>query len=190
MQRKPSHLTNYLLGAIALALLVCCAISIPKSETTRAPSSTPNIQPTSRESSRATELALPAETLAPTETITPTATATIFATSTYFPTITGLPTIPVTRTSLPSSTHAPSTKTPIPTRASTWTPIPTRAATWTPIPTIRPSPTWTRVIVIAPTARPPARVCCKVCTSGKACGDSCIAKNKTCHQPPGCACDG
>jgi hypothetical protein len=32
--------------------------------------------------------------------------------------------------------------------------------------------------------------CCKTCTKGKACGDSCIAKNKDCHQPPGCACDG
>jgi hypothetical protein len=32
--------------------------------------------------------------------------------------------------------------------------------------------------------------CCKVCTKGKACGNSCIAKDKKCHQPPGCACDG
>jgi hypothetical protein len=32
--------------------------------------------------------------------------------------------------------------------------------------------------------------CCKVCHKGKACGDSCIAREKTCHQPPGCACDG
>ncbi len=32
--------------------------------------------------------------------------------------------------------------------------------------------------------------CCKTCTVGKACGDSCIDKNKTCHEPPGCACDG
>lgn len=32
--------------------------------------------------------------------------------------------------------------------------------------------------------------CCKTCTKGKACGDSCIAKNKDCHQPAGCACDG
>lgn len=34
------------------------------------------------------------------------------------------------------------------------------------------------------------RTCCKVCTTGKACGDSCIARNKTCHKGPGCACDG
>lgn len=32
--------------------------------------------------------------------------------------------------------------------------------------------------------------CCKVCRKGKACGDSCIAREKQCHQPPGCACDG
>lgn len=32
--------------------------------------------------------------------------------------------------------------------------------------------------------------CCKVCRKGKACGDSCIAAYKTCHQPKGCACDG
>jgi hypothetical protein len=35
-----------------------------------------------------------------------------------------------------------------------------------------------------------ATPCCKVCTKGKACGDSCIARDKTCHQPRGCACDG
>lgn len=32
--------------------------------------------------------------------------------------------------------------------------------------------------------------CCKVCTTGKACGDSCISRKYQCHQPPGCACDG
>lgn len=32
--------------------------------------------------------------------------------------------------------------------------------------------------------------CCKVCRKGKACGDTCIARNKVCHLPPGCACDG
>nr|WP_317893691.1 hypothetical protein [uncultured Sphingomonas sp.] len=35
-----------------------------------------------------------------------------------------------------------------------------------------------------------AAACCKVCSKGKACGNSCIARNKTCHQPRGCACDG
>ena len=46
-----------------------------------------------------------------------------------------------------------------------------------------------------PTYYPPSyntttTTCCKVCTKGKACGDSCINRNYTCHQPPGCACDG
>ena len=31
--------------------------------------------------------------------------------------------------------------------------------------------------------------CCKICTAGKACGDSCISRSYTCHQAPGCACD-
>jgi hypothetical protein len=32
--------------------------------------------------------------------------------------------------------------------------------------------------------------CCKVCKKGKACGDSCISRDKECHKGPGCACDG
>jgi hypothetical protein len=36
---------------------------------------------------------------------------------------------------------------------------------------------------------PVAGMCCSVCTSGKACGNSCISQSSTCHQPPGCACD-
>jgi hypothetical protein len=59
-----------------------------------------------------------------------------------------------------------------------------------PTPTV-PKPTVRAIITVAaiPTAAPTARVCCKVCTSGKACGDSCLSADKTCHQPPGCACD-
>ncbi len=30
--------------------------------------------------------------------------------------------------------------------------------------------------------------CCRVCTKGKPCGNSCISRKKECHQPPGCAC--
>lgn len=33
------------------------------------------------------------------------------------------------------------------------------------------------------------RECCKVCHKGKACGDSCISRDRECHKPPGCACD-
>jgi hypothetical protein len=32
--------------------------------------------------------------------------------------------------------------------------------------------------------------CCKICKAGKACGDSCIARDKQCHVGKGCACDG
>ena len=31
--------------------------------------------------------------------------------------------------------------------------------------------------------------CCKICRKGKACGNTCIARWKTCTKPPGCACD-
>jgi len=31
--------------------------------------------------------------------------------------------------------------------------------------------------------------CCKVCRKGRACGNSCIAKDKICRKPSGCACD-
>jgi len=36
----------------------------------------------------------------------------------------------------------------------------------------------------------PSQACCKVCRKGQACGNSCISRDKTCHQPPGCACQG
>jgi len=31
--------------------------------------------------------------------------------------------------------------------------------------------------------------CCRVCSAGKACGNSCIARDRQCHQPAGCACN-
>lgn len=33
------------------------------------------------------------------------------------------------------------------------------------------------------------RECCKICRVGKACGDSCISRDKTCHKGVGCACN-
>ena len=38
-------------------------------------------------------------------------------------------------------------------------------------------------------SQPAAAACCKICRKGKACGDSCIARWKTCRKGPGCACD-
>lgn len=32
--------------------------------------------------------------------------------------------------------------------------------------------------------------CCKICKAGKACGDTCISRDKECHKVGGCACDG
>lgn len=32
--------------------------------------------------------------------------------------------------------------------------------------------------------------CCRVCRTGKPCGDSCIARNRTCRTRGGCACAG
>ena len=37
---------------------------------------------------------------------------------------------------------------------------------------------------------PVQRSCCRVCSRGRACGNSCINRNYTCRQPPGCACNG
>lgn len=34
----------------------------------------------------------------------------------------------------------------------------------------------------------PERECCRHCTTGCPCGDSCISCAKTCHKGPGCAC--
>lgn len=41
---------------------------------------------------------------------------------------------------------------------------------------------------VAPAPAP--EECCKVCHKGKACGDTCIARDKICRAGPGCACDG
>ncbi len=43
-----------------------------------------------------------------------------------------------------------------------------------------------------PAPPPPAsapRACCRVCTTRKACGNSCINRQLTCRQGPGCACN-
>lgn len=34
------------------------------------------------------------------------------------------------------------------------------------------------------------QACCKICTRGKACGNTCISVDKVCHVGPGCACNG
>lgn len=45
----------------------------------------------------------------------------------------------------------------------------------------------------APTPTPgeciPPERCCKICRTGKACGDTCISQTSTCHVGRGCACN-
>jgi hypothetical protein len=35
----------------------------------------------------------------------------------------------------------------------------------------------------------PADQCCRICSTGKACGNSCIRRSYECHKGRGCACD-
>jgi hypothetical protein len=47
---------------------------------------------------------------------------------------------------------------------------------------------WQQILSQIPHPEPAS--CCRVCTRGYACGDSCISRDRRCHQPPGCACNG
>lgn len=51
------------------------------------------------------------------------------------------------------------------------------------------SSTWTPEILASAAACIPASKCCKVCSKGKACGNSCISRSYNCHKGRGCACD-
>jgi len=53
------------------------------------------------------------------------------------------------------------------------------------IPTPTTYPSW-----MTASPRPQSSGCCKICRKGKACGNSCISVNYTCHKGPGCACNG
>jgi hypothetical protein len=54
-----------------------------------------------------------------------------------------------------------------------------------------PSPAPKKEVAPAPAKEAaPIKTCCKTCSKGKACGDSCISRSYTCHKGPGCACDG
>lgn len=43
---------------------------------------------------------------------------------------------------------------------------------------------------VRPPPTPRRRSCCRICRTGKACGNSCISRSYTCRRPPGCACNG
>lgn len=60
--------------------------------------------------------------------------------------------------------------------------IPVPKAQVAPVPVVKP-------ILSPPSLVVPKSVCCKHCSAGKACGDSCISRDKTCHKASGCACD-
>ena len=90
--------------------------------------------------------------------------------------------MPPTNTRVVATTPTPEPHTPTPTQ----TPTPTPTLIPTPTSTNTPSP-----LVVPPTNPPPEpRTCCKICTVGKACGDTCISRSYTCHVGPGCACNG
>jgi hypothetical protein len=40
-----------------------------------------------------------------------------------------------------------------------------------------------------PEASEPTGECCRTCHKGKACGDTCVARDRECTVAPGCACD-
>jgi hypothetical protein len=44
-----------------------------------------------------------------------------------------------------------------------------------------------RVIASSAHSTPVALSCCTVCSVGKACGNTCISRDKTCHVGPRCA---
>jgi len=112
-----------------------------------------------------------------------------------------LPTLPLTiipsqtDTSFPTNTIFLTDK-----FTTTYTIIPTYTETLTPTDTETLNPTYT--FTLKPTVthsiptyfstliplQPTARYCCKYCTKGKPCGDTCISVKYTCHVGPGCAC--
>lgn len=58
----------------------------------------------------------------------------------------------------------------------------------TPIYQPEPTPVYVEPIIIEPEPTT-STYCCKICSKGKACGDSCISRSYTCHKGPGCACN-
>jgi hypothetical protein len=46
-----------------------------------------------------------------------------------------------------------------------------------------------RALGVKHSVQPFVAACCKVCRVGKACGNTCISRSKTCHVGTGCACD-
>jgi hypothetical protein len=62
--------------------------------------------------------------------------------------------------------------------------VPAFAADYTPWPGRGSEPIASERIELAQQSQ----VCCKKCTKGQPCGNSCISASAKCKQPPGCAC--
>jgi len=90
-------------------------------------------------------------------------------------------------TPFPTSTRTPAA-TSVPPRTATRTPTPTWHRTVSPTPSATPYPPQDPTPPRPPVCRD-ASTCCRVCVRGKACGDTCIAADFTCHVGRGCACN-
>ena len=73
---------------------------------------------------------------------------------------------------------------------STPTPIPTATAESRTIsPALStPTPAFRISTPVPRPSTPVSRSCCKYCSKGKPCGDTCISRSYTCRVGPGCAC--
>jgi len=93
---------------------------------------------------------------------------------------------------MPTTVSRTASPTPITTASPTATATPSPTPTASPTPAHTPTPHPATPTPPAPTPEPPTptpRTCCRICTTGKACGDTCIPREYECGQPPGCACD-
>jgi hypothetical protein len=94
-----------------------------------------------------------------------------------------MPRIPLTLVALVAFMGAAHAETP---------PVPTAAVPTTLFTLPHSDSHFVRSLAVPGTAHsaPTALACCKVCSVGKACGNTCISRDKTCHVGQGCACDG
>jgi hypothetical protein len=76
------------------------------------------------------------------------------------------------------------------------------AFSWSPVSAVELAPSYDTLAAVAQAVGLEAEVyeqsvpevqqvaCCKICSKGKACGDSCISRSYNCTKGPGCACNG
>ena len=70
--------------------------------------------------------------------------------------------------------------------------LPAMAANMSPLQTpgvaLSGAPTDRLLDLLNPTMPALDAACCKFCSKGQPCGDTCISRDYTCNTPPGCAC--